>query len=129
CTSTSMLTCTSTVAFDPPQGSIDNGQGTWIANVALPQGAVVTALRVCGHDNDPNVFTGTLYMAALTSPVGHASAVAMATISSSPNIDSTVCYQTTTITNATIDNTANQYFVQVVLPANTVEFSTVQIDY
>ncbi|MGO9273995.1 MAG: beta strand repeat-containing protein, partial [Terriglobia bacterium] len=129
CTSTSMLTCTSTVAFVPPQGSTDNGQGTWIANVALPQGAVVTALRVCGHDNSSTLFTGTLMMVPLTSTVGHPSAVAMASVSSSPNIDATVCYATTTITNGTIDNTMNQYFVQVVLPDNTVEFSTVQIDH
>jgi hypothetical protein len=62
-------------------------------------------------------------------PRGRSTLVVMATISSSPNIDKTLCYQTTTITSATIDNTLNQYWVQVVLPQNTVEFSTVQIDY
>jgi hypothetical protein len=129
CTNTGALTCTSTVAFNPAQGSINNGQGTWIANVALPQGAVVTALRVCGHDFDAMAFTGTLWMAALTSAKGHATAVSMASVASTPDIDATICYQTTTIASATIDNTANQYYVQVVLPDNEVEFSTVQIDY
>jgi hypothetical protein len=90
----------------------------------------VTALRLCGHFNDPGFsITATLDMTALTAPAGHASAVAMASIASTGAADKTQCFPTTTITNATIDNTMNQYYVVVDVPDNAIEFSTVQIDY
>jgi hypothetical protein len=121
-------TCTD--AFFPPQGSMDNAKGTWAANVSLPQGTVVTALRLCGHFNDPGFsITATLDMTPLTAAAGHASAVAMASIASTGAADKTQCFPTTTITNATIDNTMNQYYVVVDVPDNAIEFSTVQIDY
>ena len=132
CTTTASLTCTSTVAFNPAQGSTNNGKGTWIANVALPQGAIVTAFRVCGHDFDATFdFTGNIKVASLTTPSGtsHATPALLATVSSSGAVDQTRCFQTTSIGSASIDNTLNQYWVEVVLPADDVEFSTVQIDY
>ncbi len=116
--------------FDPSQASMINAEGTWAANVSLPQGAVVTALTLCGHfDETGSSVTATLDMAALTAAVGHATPVAMAGVASSGAANQTQCFQTTTITNATIDNTTNQYYVIVVVPDNSIEFSTVQIAY
>jgi hypothetical protein len=117
--------------FDPALGSIQNPQGTWAANVSLPQGAVVTGLRLCGNFNEVgSSITATLDRTPLKTSSGFPSAVAMANIQSTGASDKTQCFTTTTIKNATIDNTKNQYYVVVVVPDNDgVVFTTVQVDY
>jgi hypothetical protein len=117
--------------FDPALGAMNNAQGTWAANVSLPQGAVVTAVRLCGNFNEEgSSITVTLERAPLTAPSGLPAAAAMATVKSSGAVNKTQCFQTTTIKNATIDNTKNQYYVVVEVPDNDgVIFTAVQVDY
>jgi hypothetical protein len=121
----------SSADFDPALGSMQNAQGTWAANVSLPQGAVVAALRLCGNFNEVgSSITATLERTPLTASTGFASAVPMAQVQSTGASNKTQCFVTKTITNATIDNTKNQYYVVVVVPDNNgVIFTTVQIGY
>ena len=117
--------------FDPALGSIQNGQGTWAANVALPPGAVVTALKLCGQFNEVgSSITATLDMAPITASSGFPSTVAMASVASTGAADKTQCFATTKITSPTIHNGSTQYFVVVVVPDNDgVIFTSVQIEY
>ncbi|MGB8830963.1 MAG: hypothetical protein WCC95_02340 [Candidatus Sulfotelmatobacter sp.] len=117
--------------FDPALGSIQNPQGTWVANVVLPPGVTVTALRLCGNFNEVgSSIKATLESTPITSSSGFPSAVAMASVQSSGAVNKTQCFGTTAITNPTISNAKNQYFVVVVVPDNDgVIFTSVQIDY
>jgi len=117
--------------FDPALGAMVNAQGTWAANVSLPQGAVVTGLRLCGQFNEVgSSITATLDRTPLRAGSGLASAVAMATITSSGAANKTQCFLSSTVKNGTIDNTNNQYYVVVTVPDNDgVIFTTVQVDY
>ncbi|HXY11190.1 MAG TPA: hypothetical protein VEI52_25380 [Terriglobales bacterium] len=117
--------------FDPALGSIQNPQGTWAATVTLPQGAVVSALRLCGNFNEVgSSITATLDRTPVTASSGFPSPVAMASVQSTGAANKTQCFKTTTITDATIDNGKNQYYVVVNVPDNDgVIFTIVQIEY
>jgi hypothetical protein len=121
----------SNAEFDPALGSIQNAQGTWAANVSLPAGAVVSALILCGNFNEVgSSITATLDQTPLTATSGFPSPIAMATVQSSGASDLTQCFKSTKITNKTIDNAKNQYYVVVVVPDNDgVIFTDVQIEY
>jgi hypothetical protein len=108
---------------------MNNAQGTWAANVVLPQAAIVTALRLCGQFNEVgSSIKATLYRTPLTASSGFPVAVAIATVQSSGAANKTQCF-TKTISK-TIDNTKNQYYVVVDVPDNNgVIFTAVQIDY
>jgi hypothetical protein len=116
--------------FDPALGSLQNAQGTWVANVSLPTGAVVTALWLCGNFNEEgSSITATLDTAPIRSASGFPTTLAMASVQSSGASNVTQCFRTTTITDATISD-ENQYFVVVVVPDNDgVIFTSVQIVY
>jgi hypothetical protein len=118
-------------AFDPALGFIENAQGTWVANVSLPGQTVVASFSLCGQFNEVgSSITATLERIPLTSSSGLPSAVAMATISSTGASNQTQCFKTSTITNATIDNQTDQYYVVVVVPDNDgVNFTSVQVEY
>jgi hypothetical protein len=118
-------------AFDPVLGYLTNAQGTWVANVDLPGGSVVTALTLCGQFNEVgSSITATLDSIPLTAAVGFPTAVPMAIIQSTGASNQTHCFTTTTIKNATIINKKNQYYVVVVVPDNNgVNFTSVQIEY
>jgi len=117
--------------FDPALGAMLNAQGTWAANVSLPQGAIVTALRLCGNFNEVgSSITATLERTPLTAASGFPSAETMATIQSSGASNKTQCFQTTKIKDAGINNAKNQYYVVVTVPDNDgVIFTAVQIEY
>jgi hypothetical protein len=121
----------SNAEFDPALGSLQNAQGTWAANVSLPQGTKITGLRLCGNFNEVgSSITATLYRTPLTASSGFPSAVPMASIQSSGAVNKTQCFLTTSITNPTINKNKNQYYVVVVVPDNDgVIFSSIQIDY
>src|SRR5579864_3477990 len=92
--------------FDTALGSMNNAQGTWAANVVLPQAAIVTALRLCGQFNEVgSSIKATLYRTPLTASSGFPVAVAIATVQSSGAANKTQCF-TKTISK-TIDNTKN----------------------
>lgn len=118
-------------AFDPALGFLTNAQGTWVANVAIPGGSVVTGFTLCGQFNEVgSSITATLESIPLTAAVGLPSAVPMASVTSTGAANKTQCFTTTTITNPTIINKDNQYYVVVVVPDNDgVNFTTVQIEY
>ena len=117
--------------FDPALGSIQNPQGTWAANVALPQGVKVSKLELCGNFNEVgSSITATLYRTPLVAASGFATAVAMATIQSTGAADETQCFKTTTIADATINTLGFQYYVVVVVPDNDgVIFTSIGIEY
>jgi hypothetical protein len=117
--------------FDPLLGSIQNPQGTWAANVALPQGAVVSKFLLCGNFNEVgSSITATLYKTPLLAASGFASAVAMATVESTGASNDTQCFETKTIAGPSINNVGFQYYVVVAVPDNDgVIFTTVGIEY
>lgn len=117
--------------FDPALGAMQNAQGTWAANVSLPQGIKVLAVRLCGNFNEVgSSITATLDSVPLTASSGFPSAVAMASIQSTGAANKTQCFKTATIKNPTIDNGKNQYYVVVAVPDNNgVIFTSVQIEY
>lgn len=117
--------------FDPALGSIQNPQGTWAANVSLPDGAVVSGLSLCGNFNEEgSSITATLDKTPLRAASGFPTPIAMATVASSGASDKTQCFTTGNITSPTINNAKNQYYVVVVVPDNDgVIFTSVQILY
>jgi adenosylcobinamide amidohydrolase len=117
--------------YDPALGSLQNAQGTWAANVALPQAAAVSKFELCGNFNEVgSSITATLYRTALAATSGFPTAVAMATVQSTGASDETQCFKTTAITDAAINNSAFQYYVVVVVPDNNgVIFTSVGIEY
>ena len=117
--------------YDPALGSIQNPQGTWAANVTLPQSAVVSKLLVCGNFNEVgSSITATLYRTPLLAASGFATAQAMATVSSTGASNQTQCFNTETIATATVNNTSYQYYVVVVVPDNDgVIFTSIGIEY
>ena len=127
--------CTPIMAASVLHGDIENNAGTYFQSVSLPQGAVVTAFRVCGRDfdNTPGVnFVGFLKVNPLTtSGIAHLTPTVMATTGSNDGSTSNnfQCFQSTSITNATIDNTLNHYWVEIVLNSDTLEFDAAQIGY
>lgn len=117
--------------FDPSVGSILNAQGTWAANVYLPQGATITALVLCGNFNEEgSSITATLERTPLTSTSSFPTAVAMATVESTGAASDTRCFRTASITDKVIANNVAQYYVVVAVPDNDgVNFTSVQIVY
>ncbi|MGA2190813.1 MAG: hypothetical protein ABSH33_20020 [Steroidobacteraceae bacterium] len=117
--------------YDPALGSLQNAQGTWAANVALPEAAVVSKLELCGNFNEVgSSITATLYRTALTATSGFPTATAMATIQSTGASDQTQCFKTETIADATINTLGFQYYVVVVVPDNDgVIFTSIGIEY
>jgi hypothetical protein len=117
--------------FDTASGTMQNAQGTWAANVSLPQGAVVSGLLLCGNFNEVgSSITATLDKTPLRAASGFPTPTAMATVSSSGASNQTQCFKTSTITSPTINNAENQYYVVVVVPDNNgVIFTSVQILY
>jgi hypothetical protein len=117
--------------FDPTLGAMQNAQGTWAANVSLPEGARVSALWLCGQFNEVgSSVTATLDKDLLLSSSGFPVATAMATVSSSGASNQTQCFKTNHITNPVIHNGFDQYYVVVVVPDNNgVIFTSVQVLY
>jgi hypothetical protein len=117
--------------FDPALGSIQNPQGTWVANVSLPNDVTVTGLKLCGNFNEVgSSITATLFRTPLTASSGFSAAIAMATVQSSGASDQTQCFLTNTIIGGTIRDNNYQYYVAVVVPDNDgVIFTSVQIVY
>ncbi|MGA8149526.1 MAG: hypothetical protein WB952_01005 [Terriglobales bacterium] len=103
-----------------------------IANVALPQGAVVAAFRVCGRDDASdqnfvaNLWRKTINKAnsAFTPPE------LMATLQTdvASGSDPMQCLKTTKITAKTIDNTKWTYFIELQI-GETIEVISATIDY
>ena len=118
-------------AFDTTLGFLENAQGTWVANVALPGNTVVSSFTLCGQFNEVgSSITATLERIPLTASSGLPSATTMATVQSTGASNQTQCFNTSSITNATIDNATDQYYVVVVVPDNDgVNFTSVQIEY
>ena len=121
----------SNAVFDTALGAMNNAQGTWAANVVLPQAAVVSAVKLCGNFNEVgSSITATLDRIPLVAASGFPSATPMAKVESSGASNKTQCFKTTTIANATINNTVDQYYVVVVVPDNDgVIFTSVQVEY
>ncbi|HZW92847.1 MAG TPA: hypothetical protein VFF64_07835 [Candidatus Eremiobacteraceae bacterium] len=117
--------------FDTALGAMNNAQGTWAANVVLPQAAVVSAVKLCGNFNEVgSSITATLDRIPLVAASGFPSATPMAKVESTGASNKTQCFKTTTIANATINNTVDQYYVVVVVPDNDgVIFTSVQVEY
>jgi len=98
----------------------------------LPNGAVVTKLRVCGRDFDSD---GEIKAILYRRPVGDGTGT-FASQSEMASIGSTAafsngnfqCFETTTITNATIDNTTYAYYVELSM-SFFVQANAVQVVY
>jgi len=95
-------------------GFTGNNCDKGLANVSLPQGTVITSFQVCGQDNDAqHELAGYLYSKALNNTFGAPVAVASVHSGIAAASSSTQCFSTTTITNGTIDNVNNAYYVEL----------------
>jgi len=120
------------------QGLVLNPTGTHWASAELFHGATISAFRLCGRDNDATTginFTANLKRKPLTTTGGGGAAFdppeLMASVSSATGNESEdlQCIETTSITNPTVDNTQFFYFVELVAPADTLEFAGVVIQH
>ena len=129
------------ISFNGFEGFVTASQGlvqgpgsstTGFAPVVLPQGSVVTKIRVCGRDfGSSDVFTGNLKRKGFTVAGNTFTAPdLMATVNSGAAFfqDALVCFETTTITNATIDNTQFTYYVEIVM-VGFVQVIVAQVDH
>ena len=119
------------------QGLIQGGSTPIIAiaNVDLPQGAVVSKFRICGRDNDAQgQIIGRLKrksIAPCTAPgCAFAQPELLATVSSAAAFaqDALLCFETTTITNPTIDKVNFTYYAEIELDLF-VQLMAAQIDH
>jgi hypothetical protein len=117
-------------------GLVAGGSGTvlteGIANVALPQGAVVKGFTVCGRDfASDQQFAGALKRKTIN-PVNSAFTAPQTMVAVSSGVtfaqDAMKCSHKTAISNATIDNTHWTYYVDIHI-GFTVEVISVTIDY
>jgi len=101
-----------------------------IANVAVPQGAVLAVFKVCGrNDTNDQTFVGNLWRKT-TNPVNSAFAPPelMATVQAPAGNGSMQCLKTSAITNGKIDNKNWTYFVELQV-GFTVEVISATITY
>lgn len=98
------------------------------AAVHLPDGAVVTAMRVFGTDDASNDMTVSLIRRPLDGGAGGT----MASITTGTNAAGIRTFSDTTISGATVDNSLNQYILRVSIEATsigTIEFRGAVIEY
>jgi hypothetical protein len=119
-------------------GLLLNPQGPYFAAVPLPQGRVVTGLRICGRDSDTTAgvnFTVQLMRKSLTTSTGNALTVTADSLGTIGSTDADGasgdqrCFSTSAITNSTLDNTQFYYFVLVTVGGTTLELAAVQITH
>lgn len=119
-------------------GLILNPPTKLFANAALPDGATVSGLRVCGRDNDATAginFTATLKRKTLVTTGGNAFIVLAETIATAGSTDADGlsgdqrCFTATSFSNATIDNNIYFYFVVLESASTTLEPAAVVIEY
>jgi hypothetical protein len=119
------------VAGSEGQGVIQDGRGSYIGAVQLPQGATVTSLRLTAHDNtDPgDVFAFLVRKSALAQPGFTNKYNVMASVGSSGAQDSARQFSTSTIKNAATGNDKWGYWVELVNCDSTIQPTAVQIGY
>ena len=111
-------------------GNSSNPVADGIANVAVPQGAVVAVFKVCGrNDTNDQTFVGNLWRKTIN-PANSAFAPPelMATVQAPAGNGSMQCLKTSSITDAKIDNKNWTYFVELQI-GFTVEVISATITY
>ena len=99
----------------------------YLAVVALPQGATITKFVVWYVDNSAGL---DMWVVLAVVPLEATSGPAMANVNSSGASTATRYGEDTTITNPTIDNQSNSYFVQLYLPPDVnLGMISFRIDY
>lgn len=99
------------------QGDLDNGNGSYLANVRLPQGATVTRLSLFINDNDTE--NAHLYLVRKRIAVNLAPRFAgyrvMANTRSDGAVDNVMRrFSDTSIVGAVIDNSRYMYFLELI---------------
>ena len=113
------------------QGVIQNGDGSYLGAVNLPQGSTVTSLRLTAHDfTDPgDVFAYLVRKSAKAQNSFTAKYDVLATIKSNGAVDTARRFTTTAISDAVIDNTSYGYWVEMVNCDETIQPTAVQVGY
>jgi hypothetical protein len=119
------------VAGTEGQGVIQDGRGSYVGAVQLPQGATVTKLSLTAHDNtDPgDVYAFLVRKSALAQGGFTNKYNEMASVGSSGAVDSARQFATTTIKNAPIDNGKWSYWVELVNCDSTIQPTAIQVGY
>jgi hypothetical protein len=123
--------------FIPDPGSEHNGtvngKGTYIGSVNLPQGAVITTLRLSARDNDGDVGSYGYLLRKRMAPQagldGFNGYTVMATIHSEGASMDLRRFSTTSINAPNVDNAKFSYFAEVVNCTDTVDPIGVQVVY
>jgi hypothetical protein len=112
-------------------GVTENGAGSYLGAIELPQGATITSLGFTAHDftdpADASVFLIRKGALAQTSFTGKYSVVA--SVSSSGAVDQARHFSSSTIKNPVVDNFHFAYFVELVNCDDTIQPTAVQVDY
>jgi hypothetical protein len=121
------------VIGDENRGDLQNGTGSFIQYVILPQAAVVKSFRLYANDNDTDfdsyAFLVRKQITQNLSPAKGGYRV-MASVKTSGAVNDTLRrFLTNTIKSAMVDNTRFMYYVELVSCAKTVEPFAVQIVY
>jgi hypothetical protein len=119
------------VAGTEGQGVIQDGRGSYVGAVQLPQGATVTSLSVTAHDNtDPgDVYAFLVRKSALKQSSFVGKYDVLADVHSSGFQDKARKFTTTSVSNALIDNASYAYWVELVNCDSTIQPTAVQIGY
>lgn len=112
-------------------GVLENGAGSYIGGVHVPQGATITALGLTAQDftspADVHVFLVRKSALAQANFTGKYSVVA--SVSSSGAVDQARLFSSSTITNPVVDNSEFAYYVEMVNCDETIQPIAIQITY
>jgi len=113
------------------RGDLQNAAGSFIASVALPQGATITKFTLFANDADAEINSAAYLMRKrivdnLSPAKGNIATLAKAATSGAVT-DTLRAFSDTTISGPLVANAANQYFVELVNCGTTVEPFSVQI--
>jgi hypothetical protein len=119
------------VAGTEGQGVIQDGRGSYVGAVQLPQGATVTSLSVTAHDfTDPgDVYAFLVRKSALKQSLFIGKYNVLADVHSTGAQDKARKFTSTSISNGGIDNSAYGYWVELVNCDSTIQPTAVQIGY
>jgi hypothetical protein len=119
------------IAGTEGQGVIQDGRGSYVGAVQLPEGATVTSFSLTAHDNtDPgDVFAYLVRKSALAQGGFTNKYNVLASVASSGFEDSARRFTTTTINNALVTNGKWGYWVELVNCDSTIQPTAVQVGY
>jgi hypothetical protein len=112
-------------------GTIENGAGSYLGPLHVPQGSVVTTFKLIAHDftTPGNVFAFLARKAVVSQADLNGGYNVLASVQSKGAVNSVRVFTTKSIHHGAIDNGSFAYFVEVVNCDSTIEPIALQIAY